>query len=63
MTVAGNTQRERVDSRAATHRLDEPHQVIPQHGCIPAVADQTGGLDNEERNYMVYADDAWCVGS
>ena len=29
----------------------------------PTVADQTGGLDNEERNYMVYADEAWCVGS
>jgi hypothetical protein len=22
---------------SAKHRLDEPHQVIPQHGCIPAV--------------------------
>src|SRR2546430_13797231 len=27
----------RIGSRAAEHRLDEPHQVIPQHGCIPAV--------------------------
>jgi hypothetical protein len=25
-----------ISSRAAEHRLDEPHQVIPQHGCIPA---------------------------
>ena len=23
-------------SRAVWHRLDEPYQVIPQHGCIPA---------------------------
>src|SRR5437660_10028413 len=30
-------QRERISSRAAEHRLDESHQVIPQHGCIPAV--------------------------
>src|SRR5438445_9903489 len=29
-------QRERMGSRAAEHRLDEPHQVIPQHGCLPA---------------------------
>src|SRR5258708_1067033 len=23
------------NSRALYHRLDEPHQVIPRHGCIP----------------------------
>ena len=39
-----------MNSRAVHHRLDEPRQVIPQHGCVPAVADQTSGLDNEERN-------------
>jgi len=27
--------------RAAEHRLDEPRQVIPQHGCVPAVKYQT----------------------
>jgi len=25
-----------MSSRAAEHRLDEPRQVIPQHGCVPA---------------------------
>src|SRR6267143_3671395 len=29
-------QRERISSRAVWHRLDELHQVIPQHACIPA---------------------------
>ena len=24
-----------VSSRAGQHRLDEPRQSIPQHGCIP----------------------------
>jgi hypothetical protein len=26
-----------MSSRAIEHRLDEPRQVIPQHGCVPAV--------------------------
>ena len=25
-----------LSSRAAEHRLDEPKEAIPQHGCIPA---------------------------
>ena len=28
---------EEMSSRAVDHRLDEPHQIIPQHGCVPAV--------------------------
>src|SRR5437588_5050711 len=31
-----NVPRERISSRAVWHRLDELHQVIPQHGCISA---------------------------
>ena len=31
-----NVPRERISSRAVWHRLDELHQVVPQHGCIPA---------------------------
>jgi hypothetical protein len=27
---------ERRSSRAVDHRLDEPRQIIPQHGCVPA---------------------------
>src|SRR6267378_4562299 len=27
---------EEMSSRAVHHRLDEPRQVIPQHGCVPA---------------------------
>jgi len=27
---------ERMSSRAVDHRLDEPRQIIPQHGCVPA---------------------------
>ena len=27
---------ERMSSRAVDHRLDEPRQIIPQHGCAPA---------------------------
>src|ERR1700692_3439854 len=27
---------ERMNSRAVDHRLDEPRQIIPQHGCVPA---------------------------
>ena len=26
---------ERISSRAGDHRLDEPRQIIPQHGCLP----------------------------
>lgn len=26
---------ERISSRAGNHRLDEPRQIIPQHGCLP----------------------------
>jgi hypothetical protein len=26
---------ERISSRAGNHRLDEPRQIIPQHGCVP----------------------------
>ncbi len=37
MSLVGvSTQRERIDSRAAKHRLD--HQVIPRHGCIPTLS-------------------------
>jgi len=25
------------DPRAVKHRLDEPGQIIPQHGCVPAL--------------------------
>jgi len=25
-----------MSSRVVEHRLDEPHQAIPQHGCVPA---------------------------
>jgi len=25
-----------MSSRAVDHRLDEPRQIIPQHGCVPA---------------------------
>src|SRR5882672_12854181 len=38
---------EEMSSRAVHHRLDEPRQVIPQHGCVPAVESQTKGLDNQ----------------
>jgi NDP-sugar pyrophosphorylase family protein len=31
-------QRERIACSATEHRLEEPHQVIPQHGCILAVS-------------------------
>ena len=31
-----DVQRERINSRADSYRLDESYQVIPQHGCIPA---------------------------
>src|SRR5580700_9772985 len=27
---------ERMSSRAVDHRLDEPRQIIPKHGCVPA---------------------------
>ena len=37
MTVSIHAQRERISSRAAEHRLDEPDQAIPQRRCIPAV--------------------------
>src|SRR6516225_5193461 len=30
-------QRERVNSRAVFIGSNEPHRVIPQHGCMPAV--------------------------
>ena len=30
------TTDERMNSRAVDHRLDEPRQIIPQHGCVPA---------------------------
>ena len=33
--LSSHAERERINSRAAEHRLDEPHQVIPQHGCLP----------------------------
>jgi hypothetical protein len=36
MTLSVSAQRERVSSRAVEPRLDEPRQVIPQHGCVPA---------------------------
>ena len=26
---------ERISSRAGNHRLDEPRQIIPPHGCVP----------------------------
>src|SRR5262249_27843099 len=35
MTYSGHGQRARVSSRAATHRLDEPPQVIPQPVASP----------------------------
>ena len=37
MNLAGLRQRESEGSRAAHDRLDKPRQVIPQHGCVPAV--------------------------
>jgi hypothetical protein len=35
--VGVSTQRERIRSRAAKPRLDEPTQAIPRRGCIPAL--------------------------
>jgi hypothetical protein len=36
--------------RAAKHRLDEPGQIIPQHGCVPALpASVSPGSGNSSR--------------
>ena len=38
--------------RAVKHRLDEPGQIIPQHGCVPALpASVSPGRENfSEKN-------------
>jgi hypothetical protein len=37
--------------RAVKHRLDEPGQIIPQHGCVPALpASVSPGSGNFSRN-------------
>ena len=33
---AGKTSSKFMNFRAVQHRLDEPRQSIPQHGCLPA---------------------------
>src|ERR1700741_3588166 len=36
--------------RAVQHRLDEPGQIIPQHGCVPALpASVSPGSENFSR--------------
>ena len=40
LLVGASTARERSfekGPRAVKHRLDEPGQIIPQHGCVPAL--------------------------
>ena len=34
--LLGHGSAREISCRAARHRLDEPRQVIPQHGCVPA---------------------------
>ena len=39
LLVGGNSARAKFQEgpRAVKHRLDEPGQIIPQHGCVPAL--------------------------
>src|SRR6516225_3607268 len=39
LLVGGNSARAKFQQspRAVKHRLDEPGQIIPQHGCVPAL--------------------------
>src|SRR6516164_4027697 len=56
LLVGGNSARAKFQEgpRAVKHRLDEPGQIIPQHGCVPALpASVSPGSGNFSRKSKV----------